>query len=134
MIKKTELIQVRVTEQEKTLLKDLAHKNFMNLSDYVRYCVLKDRVININFIESKELEELKKYLNEKINQGKEKFPNPSEEAFEYWDSLKKFFNDINDINDNCNPADVELKRLYWEILLNWELNKNRQLYKELSML
>ena len=72
--------------------------------------------------------EIKKYLIKKIDEGVRRFLETSEEAFKYWDSLKNFF------DDNFYNEDIEFKNLYWKVILNWELNRNRELYIELSML
>ncbi|MEG1482839.1 hypothetical protein [Clostridium sp.] len=112
MVRKNKLIQAKVTEKEKNLIEDSLYKNG----------------INIKFIQSGEPEEIKKYLAKKIEEGKEKFLKPSEEAFWYWNSLKTF------LDDNFDKENLEIKSLYWKILLNWELNRNRELYEELSML
>lgn len=44
MIKKDSLIQVRVSEKEKELIEKFAELNYMNMSDYVRYCIMQDRL------------------------------------------------------------------------------------------
>lgn len=129
MIKKSELIQIRVTKSQKELIEKIAHENLMNMSDYVRYCLLKDRFKNKEddyFIENN-LGAIT-ILNEKINKGKIIFSTPCKEGFKYWDNLKNYF------NKNFNPNQKEFKDLYLQILINWEFNRNFELYEEISML
>ncbi|MGV3076382.1 DUF6290 family protein [Clostridium baratii] len=46
MIKKDNLIQIRVTKKEKEMIEKFAYSNNMNMSDYIRYCIMKDRIKN----------------------------------------------------------------------------------------
>lgn len=40
MVLKTEVVRVRLTEQEKVLLQERAEKLNMSMSDYIKYCCL----------------------------------------------------------------------------------------------
>lgn len=40
MVLKTEVVRVRLTEQEKILLQERAEKLNMSMSDYIKYCCL----------------------------------------------------------------------------------------------
>ncbi|WP_283705120.1 plasmid mobilization protein [Clostridium perfringens] len=44
MVKKDCLLQVRVTEHELQLIEKFAVKMHMNKSDYVRYCMMRQRL------------------------------------------------------------------------------------------
>lgn len=46
MIKKDDLIQIRVTKKEKEMIEKFADSNHMNISDYIRYCIMQDRLKN----------------------------------------------------------------------------------------
>lgn len=41
-IRKLEVIQFRLSHKEKDLLRALAQEKQMNLSDFIRYCLLKE--------------------------------------------------------------------------------------------
>jgi len=43
---KTEILRVRLTEQEKNLLQERAEKLNMSMSDYVKYCCLQNPPVN----------------------------------------------------------------------------------------
>ncbi|NLZ45351.1 MAG: hypothetical protein GX896_01525 [Clostridiales bacterium] len=45
---KTEVVRVRLTEQEKVLLQERAKKLNMSMSDYIRYCCLINPPIKQN--------------------------------------------------------------------------------------
>lgn len=42
MIKKDYVLQVRLTEKQREQLQKFAEKKYMNMSDYVRYCLMKE--------------------------------------------------------------------------------------------
>jgi len=45
---KTEILRVRLTEQEKILLQERAEKLNMSMSDYVKYCCLQNPPSEVN--------------------------------------------------------------------------------------
>lgn len=69
MVLKTEVVRVRLTEQEKVLLQERAEKLNMSMSDYIKYCCLINPPIK----------EARKRLN-KATRGRNEIPDGYEDG------------------------------------------------------